>query len=104
TAGAFTLLDDDLDRGTRGREVGHGGQLGALEDLSRRLRLWRSDEDVCLAITVDEVGESSLDAAVEMADRVPFLGTAGDLGFVVREGAHVPDRAEALGIAQRHPL
>ena len=102
--GALTLLDDDLDRRAGGREVGYGGQLRPLEDLRRCLRLRRSDEDIRLTVAIDEMGESPLDAAIEMANRVPFLGTARDLRIVVREWSQVTDGAKAFGIVQRHPL
>src|SRR5207245_11530233 len=103
-AGALTLLHDNFDRRTGGCEAGHGGQLRPLEDLGRRLRVRRPDEDVRLAVAVDEVGESPLDAAVEMTDRVPLLGTAGQLRIVVGWRPHMTDPAKALGIAQRHSL
>src|SRR2546429_760923 len=101
-SGAFALFDDDLDCRARRREVGDRGQRRPLEDLGRRLRCGRPDEDGGLAIAIDQVGEPGLDAPVEVADGVPLLGARRDLRFVDREGLHRSDRAKAFRISQRH--
>src|SRR5207302_3442906 len=73
-----------------------------LEDLGGGLRPRRSDEDGGFAVTADQVGKPGLDATVEVADRVPLLGPAGDLRIVSRQRLNFPVGAKALGILQPH--
>src|SRR5262249_56469415 len=68
-ARALALLDDQLDGGPGGSQVGDRHQLRPAEHLAARLRVGRADEHARLAMAADQPRETVLDAAGPMADR-----------------------------------
>ena len=99
SSSAFALFDNDLDRRARRRKVGDRDQVRPLEDLGRRLSLGRPNEDGGLPMAVDQVGDPSLDAAVEVADGVPLLGARRDLGIVDGQRLHWPHGTKTFRIS-----
>jgi hypothetical protein len=83
-AGTFALLDDLVDGGLRGGEISDRDQLRPAEQPGCRLRAGRAHKQRALAEPGGEGGESSFDAAVQMADRHELLSMWHQLAGVER--------------------
>ena len=72
-ASALALLDDLAHGPQRGVEIGDCDDLRPPEQLRRRLRAWRADEQRSLAKVVRQPRQPVLDPSVEMSDGEELL-------------------------------
>ena len=104
-AGALALLDDRVDGGLRGLEIGDRDELRPAEVLLGGLGVGRSDEQALGTEPLGQVLETGLDRPVELADRVELLELRDDLiARVVRQRDRLRDRRETFRVLDVHPL
>src|SRR2546421_12410708 len=82
---SLSLLDDSLDGFDCRREIGDRYQFGPAKILRGGLRSAWTDENLLLAVLLNQVPESLLDTPVEMAHRRKVLAQGYDLVIVKSE-------------------
>jgi hypothetical protein len=100
-ASPFALLDDLVNGGLRGGQIGDGDHLRPAEPFRRRLSAWRADEQRPFTEPIGERGQSALDAAVEVADSRELLPVRHRLAGIERFERR-SRRDEALGVLAFH--
>ena len=97
-ARALALLDDQRDGGPGGIQAGDRYQLRPAEHLAARLRAGWADEHARLAMAVDQLRETVLDAAIQMADSVIVLRGGHQRGRGCGQRPALADGRESFGV------